>query len=218
MSRPICSESPTIMREPNEVIRCPTRKAKRVKLAWEFNHLECSSSVVDPCLVSRAQRSICQLTSLLGLVWVPWPILPQHSSFGDFMLYWWQGGAFSTPTKPLHSGFDAQLRSKSACRCVASKWTLRQNSRVSLQQACLWVVEARSESKGSKALHDDSGCIYPSRPCSQVELPQCGCSRKLVWISRSVASDWMSNFKVDKSPRQVAASVQWSKVFKHQLT
>ena len=116
-----------------EVIRCPTRKAKRVNLLWEFNNLKCSSSVVDPSLLSRAQQSISQLTSLLELVWVPWPILPQHSSFGDFVLYFWQGGESSTPTKTL------------------------------------------------KAVIVASGWIYPSRSCSQVELPQCGCSRQLVW-------------------------------------
>ena len=119
-----------------EVIRCPTRKAKRVNLLWEFNNLECSSSVVDPCLLSRAQRSISQLTSLRGLVWVPWPILPQHSSFRHLVLYFWQGGASSTPTKTL------------------------------------------------KAVVVASGWIYPSRSCSQVELPQCGCSRKLVWYPK----------------------------------
>ena len=115
--------------------------------------------------------------------WVCYPQPP----FDDFILYLWQSGACSTHTKTLQSGFDAQPRNTSACRCIASKWTLRLNSRVVfLQQACSWVVAARSESKGSKALHDDCGCIYPSRPCSQVELLQCGCSRKLVWISLSV--------------------------------
>ena len=40
------------------------------------------------------------------------------------------------------------------------------------------------EAKGSKAV--TGGQIYASRPCSQGELPQCGCSRKLLWISQSV--------------------------------
>ena len=134
-----------------EVIRCPTRKAKRVNLLWEFTNLKCSSSVVDPCLLSRAQRSIRQLTSLRGLVWVPWPISPQHSSFRHLILYFWQGGESSTPTKTL------------------------------------------------KAVVVASGWIYPSRSCTQVELPQCGYSRKLVWISRSLKwlGDSMSNLKVD---------------------
>ena len=108
-------------------------RQKVFNLQWEFNNLECSSSVVDPCLLSRAQRSISQLTTLLELVWVPWPILPQHSSFRHLILYFWQGGASPTPTKTLKAVV------------VASAW------------------------------------IYPSRSCSQVELPQCGCSRKLVW-------------------------------------
>ena len=74
------------------------------------------------------------------------------------------------------------------------------------------------EAKGSKAV--TGGWIYASRPCSQVELLQCGCSRKLVWISQSVKyfGDSMSALKVDKSPRQVDVSVQWSREFNHQLT
>ena len=93
------------------------------------------------------------------------------------------------------------------------------NSGVFLQQPCSRDAAARSEAKGSKAVAVPSGCIYPSRSCSQVELPQCGCSRKLWFdIPKCEVFRW---FDVQleswyRSPRQVAVSVQGSRVFKHQ--
>ena len=177
----------------------PRQVAVSVQWPRVFKHQQLNTTV-SPCCgplfaVKNSTAHTSQLISLLGLVWVSLAHLaitllhgiPTHTTIWQFKLCLWQGGACSTPTETLQSGFDAQPCDKSACRCIASKWMLRQNSRVVfLQQACSWVVAARSESKGSKALHDDSGCIYPSRPCSQVELLQSGCSRKLVWISQSV--------------------------------
>ena len=79
------------------------------------------------------------------------------------------------------------------------------NSGFFLQQPCSWVVAA--------------ACLKlrAQRQLLVGESMRPGPVR--VWISQSVKyfGDSMFDLKVDKSPRQVDVSVQWSRVFKHQL-
>ena len=177
--------------------RSPRQVAVSVQWSKVFKHQQLNTTA-SPCCgplfaVKNSIAHTSQLISLLGFVWVSLAHFATTllHGFATHTTIWWFHALLMARWCMFYTYRNSPIwlwRTAMQQKCMQVhriKVNAKTYSGVFLQQPCSWVV-APSESKGPKALHDDCGCIYPSRPCSQVELLQCGCSRKLVWISRSV--------------------------------